>query len=440
MIDLDLLPAEPPPPALPGSTRRRRLVAVVLVAVVFLVAGATPPRSYRATLMLALHASTEATYQVIGDTCYIAEANGSGSVVTAYPLAGGSPRWSVRLDAVAGSLGLSGLGDTLLVSSFLTEPLVYTHVTALDRDTGAVRWDNTLAPDGIDTTRGLVLLDNRVQTDRIDAMPDGNVVAVAADTGRPRWTYHWPAGCQIDLAEPGPDRTGTLAVLCADGTLIAVDLATGQVRATTHGAFQLPEGYLSIGVYVLNLAGLILVSNPVTDGTTFAAFDPGDLTRRWTITLPTDRYTPVPCGMRLCIAASSGTAVLDAATGQVVWRLGPGGFISAPTDRYLISVDKAGQVTALDAGTGRVILRLLTNWALTFSDEGRPLLLRQDPARHRTWVATLDGDPLALRLMSWLPGAVDAADCTSTAGYLICRTVNQTMQVWRLDQPGRHDR
>jgi outer membrane protein assembly factor BamB len=210
-----------------------------------------------------------------------------------------------------------------------------------------------------------------------------------------------------------------------------VDLATGQVRATAPDAVQLPPGFVNLGVYVMAFADTILVSYPALNGWTFSSFDPHSLARRWSVTLPTDRYTPVPCGSRVCIAASSGTAVLDAGTGRVVWRLPPGGFVSQLDDRYLIAEDKAGLLSVVHAASGRVELKL-PGWALEFTDEGRPLLYQEDQGRHRTWVATLDGDPVGLRLLGWLPGAVQAADCASAGGYLLCRTVNQTMQVWRL--------
>jgi outer membrane protein assembly factor BamB len=432
VIDLDLLPAEPPPSDLPPVSRRRLWAAAVLVLAVLALAGGAPPRSDRAALVLTRPAVADATYEIIGDTFYAVEPSRDSSRITAYPLAGGSPRWSVTLDLLAGAVSLSALGDILVVASISGDPLETTHVTALDGRTGAVRWDNTLWPDRVDAARGVVLLDNPVRTDRIDAMPDGTVVAVAADTGQQRWAYRWNTGCQIDMAQPTPEDAGALAVLCGDGTLTAVDLATGRVRASVGGAFQLPAGYLDFGVSIVSLPGSILVSYPVTNGWNFVSFDPRDLTRRWTMTLPLDRNTVVSCHPRLCLSASSGTSVIDPTTGRVAWQLLPGVGISELTDRHLLAEDPSGRMSVLNADTGREALAV-SGWTRVVTEDP-PLLLRQDSAKGRTWVAGIDADPVGLRLVGWIPATVVGTDCTSTAGYLVCRTFNQ-VRVWRLPLP-----
>lgn len=433
VIDLDLLPAEPPTPAaLAPRNRRFLLVAGVCVATLLLLAGAAQPRIRAAAPALRLLLAEEATYQIAGDTCYVAEPQPEGARITAYPLAGGRPRWSVRLEAMPGGLTMSVLGDVVLVGALLSEPLVSAHVTALDRGTGAVRWHSTLWPDQLDPDRGVVVLDNPVQVDRIDAMPDGDVVAMVAATGQPRWTYHWAAGCQISVPEPTPDDRAALAVLCGDGTLTAVDLVTGKVRATVHDAFRVPSGDLDFGIRIAALPDAITVIYPGASGSILASFDPRDLTERWRAPVPA-LYPPSSCGAWLCLFNSDGTSVVDPRTGQVVWHLPRGGYVAGFTARYLVVVDATADASILDAGDFRTLLTT-AGWSPDFSETHRTVLLRRDERSRRTWVAMLDPDPLGVRLLGWLPALTDPRSCMSAGDYIACRTVNQ-MVIWRLARP-----
>ena len=436
VIDLDLLPAEePPPPPVNPRSRRRLLTAAALALVAFLLGGAVPTSSRRAVTLFETALPVSANFEIVGDTCYVTEPLREGSRVTAYPLAGGRPRWVTQLAATSGELALQALGDVLLVSSITSEPLVITHVTALDRRTGAIRWESPLWASGLDVTHNRVVVGNPVRADRIDAMPDGDVVAVAADTGAARWTYHWAAGCQVDVPQTPDDARAALAVLCGDGTLSAVDLDSGRVRATVGDAVRRPENSLGFGIGVFALADRILVNYPFAGSSVIASFDPVGLARQWTVTLPLDNYYISDCGLRLCLFSSPGTRILERATGREVWREPAGSATVAVTDQYLLTFLASGAYRVTDARNGRIVLAL-DGWVLQLTEEGL-LAFRQEPATDRTWVASVLTDPVELRLLGFLPGMYVGQDCGRREGYLACRTVNQTLEVWRWPGSGR---
>ena len=54
-----------------------------------------------------------ATYQLLGDTLYVTERGSARPRLTAYPLPGGPPRWSVPITTAAGPVQLAELGDVI---------------------------------------------------------------------------------------------------------------------------------------------------------------------------------------------------------------------------------------------------------------------------------------------------------------------------------------
>jgi hypothetical protein len=79
---------------------------------------------------------------------------------------------------------------------------------------------------------------------------------------------------------------------------------------------------------------------------------------------------------------------------------------------------------------------LLDGWTVVPFRTGWPLFYRAEPGAHRMWVATVSTEPTGL----WVLGSVanpnaDTSDCVTSDGYLACRTVKDTIQVWRVRPP-----
>ena len=238
------------------------------------------------------------------------------------------------------------------------------------------------------------------------------------------------------MPSPTVDARSVLAVLCADGMLSAIDLDSGRVRATVSGAVQRPQYGLGFGIDVFALKDRILVTYPVSGRSVFTSFDADRLARQWTVSLDQGNYGVVDCGPRLCLSsASGGVQALDRATGRTRWQLSPASSGYPLDDRYVLAILGANQSDVLDSATGRQVLHL-DGWTAVPFRPGRPLFYRPEPRARRMWVAVIATDPTGLRILGSVanPNA-DVSDCVTSDGYLACRTVKDTIQVWRVRPP-----
>jgi hypothetical protein len=180
----------------------------------------------------------------------------------------------------------------------------------------------------------------------------------------------------------------------------------------------------------------ILVTYPELGRSIFASFDTDHLTRQWRISLSLGNYGVVDCGPRLCLySAADGVQALDRVTGQVGWHLGPASSAFGLDDRHMLAVLGANQAELLDAATGRRLVRL-DGWTAVSFQTGRPLFYRPERGARRMWLAMLSSDLAGLRVLGSVanPNA-DVSDCVTSTGYLACRTVKDTIQVWRVRPP-----
>ena len=436
VIDLDRLAPEQPPARLPPRTRRRLLVAGTLALALLLPAAAAAPAVPLVRPVRTVWVDGGATYQLLGDTLYVTERGSARPRLTAYPLPGGPPRWSVPITTAAGPVQLAELGDVILISTPLPGPPVTPHVEAVDRRTGAVRWTSPLSLAGLDRTRNRVVLGQPVRIDLVEVSPPGDIVAVDAGTGTRVWTYHRPFGCLADLPDAVTDRRTPLAVLCADGELTAVDLDTGRPRGGTRvGPTGIILGSPAPSV-VAALTDRILVSFPVeAGGWTVASYDPG-LRPQWTLHLRFNRPGVAPCGSRLCLWSAPDLLALNPGSGAVAWQLTVSGTASSLGGYVLVEQPSGRTSWLVDTGTGRTLLTL-AGWTARGSSTGPPVFYRSDALARRLWVAVLDPGRSALRVLGSVPEPDgDTAGCTTAGRYLVCRTVKDAVQVWRIGVPG----
>jgi hypothetical protein len=436
VIDLDLLPAEPDRPRRPKVSWRWVLAVAVFALAGLLLTGAAAPPSPPLTPARTVTVGNAATFRLVGDALYVVEPRAGDQRLVAYPLTGGPPRWSVLLDMLARPPQMVAIGDVILVLSYDPGPVFRTHTEALDRRTGAVRWQSPLAVDALDLAHDRVLVADQVGTDRIDEDRGGDVASLAAATGERVWTYHRSPGCQPAIPASMSGTRSVLAVLCADGTLSAIDLDTGKVRATVPGTVQRPPNGLGFGIDVFALRDRILVTYPILGRSVFASFDAERLTPQWTISLEQGNYGVADCGPRLCLySAAGGVQGLDRVTGLPRWHLGPASNAFPLDDRYVLAVLGANQSDLIDSTSGQQVLHL-DDWTATPFRSGRPLFYRPEPRAGRMWVAMVSTNPTGLRVLGWVsnPNA-DVSDCVTSDGYFACRTVKDTIQVWRVRPP-----
>jgi len=299
-----------------------------------------------------------------------------------------------------------------------------------------VRWQSSLAVGALDPVHGRILVIDQLGTDRVGEDRGGDVASVSPATGERVWTYHRGPGCQPALPATALDARSVLAVLCVDGTLSVVDLDTGRVRATVSGTVRLPPNGLGFGINVSALRDRILVSYPVLGRSVVTSYDSQHLTPQWTVSLDQGNYGVVDCGPRLCLSsASGGVQALDRATGRTRWQLSPASSGYPLDDRYVLAILGANQSDVLDSATGRQVLHL-DGWTAVPFRPGRPLFYRPEPRARRMWVAMIATDPAGLRILGSVanPNA-DVSDCVTSDGYLACRTVKDTIQVWRVRPP-----
>jgi len=436
VIDLDLLPAEPDRPPRPKVRWRWVLTVVVLALAGLALTGAAAPASPAVAPVRTVTANA-AVFRLIGDTLYVVEPGQGEKRLLAYPLGGGPALWTARLDMLASPPELVAVGDVLLVMSYDPGPIERAQTQALDRRTGAVLWENPLTVGALDTRHGRVVLGDLVRIDRVDEDRGGPIVAVVADTGQPAWSYHRTAGCQADL--PGPDVVdgSALAVLCADGTLSTVDMATGRVLNTVGGAVQRAPNSVGFGINVFAVKDRILVTYPMDGASLFTSYDPRRLTQQWMVRVDLGNYGVTDCGpQRLCLySASGGILALDRATGKIRWRLPLASGAYGLDDRHLLARLGENQTELVDSETGRELVRL-NGWTAVPFRPGRPLFYRADRGAHRMWLATLSGDRSALEPLGQVVNPhADVSDCVTSDRYLACRTVENTIQVWRVRPP-----
>jgi hypothetical protein len=220
-------------------------------------------------------------------------------------------------------------------------------------------------------------------------------------------------------------------VLC-DRELSVVDLGTGRVRATV----EVPATSLVPGsIFGRGLAAFddrLLVSAPAAGRSVLTAFGYPDLRLQWRTELDLGNYSISDCGRLLCLFSSPFALALDRAGGRVAWQLRAGGSVVPVDDRY-VSIEQAAQGTnqLVDTAGGATVLRL-TGWIPARYEAGGPIFYRSEAHARRLYLAVLDSGR-ALRLLGVVPEPDgDVVGCVTADRYLVCRTVKDAIQVWRI--------
>jgi outer membrane protein assembly factor BamB len=247
--------------------------------------------------------------------------------VSAYDL-GGHERWNVGL-----------LNGPVYWRPALTRGMVFVslgdRLVALDRATGAGRWQRRLTDPG---RLALGLASDGAMTLAVTTA-DGSVLALRPETGALLWGMHFPG---VALAAPSvtvSDGRAYVAVASVEHSQVAAfDLTTGQER--WHQAISPYAAEPAVA------SGLVLIAERVAEGSRLRALDAGTGTPQWQVPL-TGTFLP---GFQAAIGAGEYIVGDDEGDLQLV-DLGPRtvrwkrGFRLEGVDQ-----DSADRITPLVAG------------------------------------------------------------------------------------------
>ncbi|WP_329110572.1 PQQ-like beta-propeller repeat protein [Micromonospora sp. NBC_01699] len=378
----------------PRSVRARRVavrwpvLCLTALLVLLSVTGAEPfGRDLRRTGELEIPA--RATFFLAGNLLLVADPTATPTTLSGHELPGGRRLWRVPATAAA-SFAADLVGDLLLVSEVDTLGRRIA-TTARSVRTGQVRWQRPgLLLVGADSDTGVAISEVR-SASGAGRRIEGTIEAVDLATGRVRWTVPIPSTAVGELV---PDGTGRLLVVHDSGLVRLHDLRTG----AAVGEGRLPPADYAPDNPVM-VAGRLILRHPAGDGdSAISAYDLVDLTVRWTRPVRRVNGGLRECGGLVCLEDWRQVVALDPATGAQLW--------TGDTHR----------------GWGRL------PWG---TGTGTRVLLRPSP--DRPLIAVEQGADL--RILGALPQRV--SDCRAGAVDLVCRTGDVRLGLWRMSVPGR---
>lgn len=412
------------PPSDPGRPpgRAMRAAALVVAVLLTLAGSAAGPTRER---QVAVPAPQGATFLLVADRLVVADGPGTvglgGRVVTGHRLPGGELLWRFTLPAGDHVLGLSTVAGALLVTSS-PAGAGDTISTALDVDTGAVRWRQPGYP--VPTQSGAVLF----ETPRADGT--GTIRSVDPVSGVPRWSLPLPGnGVAYRVGDRG---VAEIVLVTAAGRVEIHDAGSGVLLR----AGRVPPAADRVSYRFTQVVGDLLL----VDGApgTVTAYGLDRLDRRWSVPVePRAAAWFADCAGVVCQRDQVvvGVRAIDPATGRLLWRDDRWLWVSPAGDRLLAAAPAVGlelELAMLDPGTGGVLARL-GRWRLGGGDRYQPRLLgfRRLPG-DRTLVADLDVRAGEARVRAVLPGSWD--DCAVGPGALVCLRTAGGLAVWPADR------
>lgn len=354
-------------------------------------AASAPPPSPGLTLVATVGEVGD-YFQISGDVLILYKQDGTASV---HRLATGDQLWtdSSRLPQPSDTPGV--LYGSACASGGAGCPAVDT--IALDAATGAELWSVPGNPvpgtDGrlhVVTGHEMVTVTDGPSTYRLPLS-----LEVRDETGATRWSVERPTGLSYFLA---PEDGGAPQIYLYERFSLEVrDAFTGAVR----GRYQAPAQEPILWVLLVDSPQALVVveSVGVDEEATYTlvrALEPGTLTPRWELRMPSEGVYIRACGALLCAQpprhAQVTHVVLDPRTGAELWTAE--GLVDAVGDHFLVWSDP--MVPERPAGTPRVVaaragetLVDLTGWrAVGRGDAGGVVLTA--PTSDGTAVAVLD--------------------------------------------------
>lgn len=392
--------------------------------------GSSPPSPGRITPMVSVPAGQQAilTDQYVYVVASVRDhPDPAATTLSAYRLDDGQRRWQVTY---VGPVSVETIRGVPLISGWGTGQA---GTTALDPDTGAVRWHH----DGyaIGSWHDTVLLGGFHTSGHRVADTAHAITAVNLDTGQRQWTQ-------------GTDELYShvngryLATLSRDGDLRSYDLATGEqlARVTVQ---ELPTA-----AAVQVVGSQLLVREARWRASAVVAYDAATLTRQWRTTVPSGA-DPWACGQVICLLHNERLHALDRTTGQPAWPpVAAAPFPHAPVVTHLDGGERVLFTSSttrtpswsVQTSSGQTDAPL-SQWVrpqprtieVNSAEAYSPVLLHADPVSTATWVARLDAHSGTLDVLGKVPDTLTPL-CTAAGQLLACRTMDQerAITVWRL--------
>ena len=242
------------------------------------------------------------------------------------------------------------------------------HVSAVDVETGAVRWTTATGVPGHDAFFGtgtagtaLALAGSMV------VAGDWDLVAFDRATGTRRWTYEAPSGDGPGLFL-GPHHAGVIYTGSPGGRAYAIDATNGRLRwMTTVVEGNMTSVFRPVVDRNRVVVGYSTYVNPNVGGLAMLDADTGRL--RWRTEFPKARerwqHTNLAGGPVLVDDLVFGSAgdgniyAFDATAGTVRWALprlsGPLGGVITATDIDHRAITRAGRLIVAGSATGYVV-------------------------------------------------------------------------------------
>jgi outer membrane protein assembly factor BamB len=425
-----------PAPHRPVDRRVIRRLAVLLVGLLCLatVNSSAVPAAHPLLRTWSLPFAGGDSFVLAGGDLFVLS-DGAGQVLTAYPPAGGIPRWTQRLPFSATSLNAAvGAGVLLLPTGARSmgtrtpagEVLwsrFSTRTVALDARTGRQLWTGP-GDIALITATSVLMVDHAadgIGADRLRLvrLRDGGTLWTQAGGGAYAWTT---------LGSDPRQPTG-LATATSNGDVRVYRFADGS--EITHGRVPWLAGSLT-GDTLSQLYGAehvlyLFASRP--DSTTVTAYDPDTLRRRWEITSDTGGF-PAACGAVLCMPARDGLTGRDWSTGAPLWRTAGYTLGRTITGHLILAGAQDAGRAILDDRTGRVVADLgaggvawdtstatVVTMAPTSSPPGRLAVGRVDPGSGEAF------------LLGTIEPVINTLWCQLQGVRMACQTARTTLEI-----------
>jgi hypothetical protein len=408
-------------------SRRRPLKAAVVVVASLLTAGAVAPAP--GPRLIGTLGDRPAVAVALGDdAAFVAtdEAPG-GSSIRRYGLAGdrSAVQWSAELlDEVTTLRQVASAG---VVVAELDPTRSGSGTLVLDATTGRVLWRAAESDVVLLPGRSVLLIGRRA-----DGHPE-RLRTVDLRSG----TEGWRRAVRPDdalLFDPDPstgDVTRTVVVVGTDGSAVVVGTADGSAVARRSLRLRLrpsDRDYRRDFAEVSVIGTRLYVARRHQGTAAIDAYDLADLAPAWsTRGDPVGRVTD--CGGLLCVSDDRTVSTLDPQAATVRWATGRWLFLVPFGAGRLLAYDTGQSSSVVDAATGGLVERLGPGVLVPGSP---PTFVRQDSVGGRVaWVLAADPAGDRLRTVGALPD-VDAYSCVRRHRLLACRGADGIARVWLL--------
>ncbi|WP_433826759.1 hypothetical protein ACQP2E_32295 [Actinoplanes sp. CA-015351] len=399
-----------------------RMLLVILSGILAgLLGGGTHPRL--PTPVAVVPAAQGDVIRVVGDRLYVIgrQLPPGTREIRGFSLPDARPVSQHQVAVTGEVLGVAAAGDVMMLS-VQDERTVRFGTIALRAGVAAPLWKRPVLLVGLSATGRLALV-------REEAATETWWRGLDLETGAVRWSIRQNPGDEIAPSSRDSGYPKWLFQLTAARRLQSWDTTTGQLTATANVPERSPE---NISLWPAGDLALIGARGAGTTG-----YDATEgLRQRWHSGVNLSWYrNPSPCGELICtFLPQNGIMVLDPRTGRERWssdrwnyaeRIGSYLVTGLPGTRY-------PEHFVLDPVTGDV-LGAAGRW-----QSGGPgpepdtaYVKRADTVTDRLWFGVLDMRGMRVRVA----GAADrvAGDCHFAANALICRRLDASVGVWRLD-------